>query len=242
MPSNYRIAQAVESDPRGAGGQIEHIQATRDSLQRLLAILGLLADPVYYRDLLHLEGIMGPELDKENHIQNLTNAMFMVSQARDEKIAKLIDENQRLMKNHEIFEKNKKDFESEKKDFEKNRRERKDEYEKKERQFEKDYKRRELELEERFEKKSTAEEERFKKRVENAKKAAEKKVETTMQELKSKNGELEAQLAKSKSESGIEIERFKAMETVHRGTIRTLELRLQVVDPNHGMSRKPSTY
>lgn len=242
MPPNGMVAKATKSDPRDAGDQIDHIYATKDSLQRLLAIVNILADPVYRRDLLQLEGVMGPELDKETHMDNLTKAMLVASQIKDEEITKLKKENETLMKNHETFQKSKKEFENEKKDFEKNRRETEAGYKKKESQLEKDFKRRELKLREELKEELGAVKKNSERLVEDSKKAADRKVENTVQELLSKCGDLEAQLVRLTSGYEIEIERYEALEKRHREKLRTQDLRLQVVDPYCAMSRKPSTY
>ncbi|EFW23182.1 hypothetical protein D8B26_006693 [Coccidioides posadasii str. Silveira] len=234
MPSGSRVAPAARSELYSKDAQIvieEQFQTVMDSFQRLFGIFSVVNKSVYYRDLLHLEQVMGAELDKETHLRNLTNAVSAVSQTKDEEIRKLAEENERLKTEHETFEENKKTFKAEKEEFEK-----------KCRDMEKNYKSREEELEERFKNKYKTAEELLKKRVEREKKAVEEKVESELEELKFSNAELKMKLETKMSESELKIERYEAYEKLQKEKINDLESKLQVVDPSYAMSKKSSTY
>ncbi|KMU91840.1 hypothetical protein CIHG_09580 [Coccidioides immitis H538.4] len=198
MPSVSGVAPAARSELYSRDAQIvieEQFQTVMDSFQRLFGIFSVVNKSVYYRDLLHLEQVMGAELDKETHLRNLTNAVSAVSQTKDEEIRKLAEENERLKTEHETFEENKKTFKAEKEEFEK-----------KCRDMEKNYKSREEELEERFKEKRKTAEELLKKRLEREKKAVEEKVESELEELKFRNAELKMKLETKMSESELKIE------------------------------------
>lgn len=245
MPSGKKTPSAAGSKPSNADSHVareEDMMRVMDSVQRLFAIFSVVNRPVYQRELLHLEGIMGPELDQQTHIQNLTTALLVTSQAKDEEVQKLTKENERMKMDHQEFEKQKTAFEAEKKKVEKKLGEMEKDHVTKEQKREKDYKRRGLELANEYNQKNLAAKKSLDKDVEDAKNVAEKKVQAEVKMLKSTVEELEKTLAEQTFESKSEMERFRALEKVNRDKIRTLESELQVVDPSRTMSKKPSPY